>query len=165
MYECMTDAGTTQDNFILPAPPVGGLPISQDWLDRIKFVYDRSVPIILPSGKSKTDLAAESAFSLPLMPTWLGTQHKIMFLLAIFKKTHFRIAIPIKGCSSFSFIYNRAWRHESESVKIINLDADAFFISSRALMIAQISAVKIDAESGNLMENGKTSTCHIIPIP
>ena len=28
---CMTDAGTTQDNFILPAPPVGGLPISQDW--------------------------------------------------------------------------------------------------------------------------------------
>ena len=29
----MTDAGTTQDNFILPALPVGGLPISQDWLD------------------------------------------------------------------------------------------------------------------------------------
>ena len=28
----MTDAGTTQDNFILPAPPVGGLPICQDWL-------------------------------------------------------------------------------------------------------------------------------------
>ena len=80
-----------------------------------------------------------------------------MFLMAIFKKTHFRIAIPIKGCSSF--IYNRAWRHENESVKIINLDADAFFIFSRAL-IAQISAVKIDAESGNLMENvvsdGKT---------
>ena len=42
----------------------------------------------------------------------------------------------------------------------MNLYADAFFISSRALMIAQISAVKIDAESGNLMENsvsdGKT---------
>ena len=32
----MTDAGTTQDNFILPAPPVEGLPISQDWLDRWK---------------------------------------------------------------------------------------------------------------------------------
>ena len=35
-----------------------------------------------------------------------------------------------------------------------------FKIFSRALMIAQISAVKIDAESGNLMENvmsdGKT---------
>ena len=47
----MTDADTTQDNFILPAPPVGGLPISKDWLDRMKFVYDRTVPIILPSGK------------------------------------------------------------------------------------------------------------------
>ena len=35
---CMTDAGTTQDNFILPAPPVGGLPISKDWLDRMKLV-------------------------------------------------------------------------------------------------------------------------------
>ena len=102
-------------------------------------------------GKSKSDLAAESAFSLPLMPTWLGTQQKRMSLLAIFKKTHFCIAIPIKGCSSF--IYNRAWRHESEYVKIINLDADAFLIFSRALMIGQISAVKIDAESGNLMEN------------
>ena len=30
---CMTDAGTTQDSFILPAPHVGGLSISQDWLD------------------------------------------------------------------------------------------------------------------------------------
>ena len=48
---CMTDAGTTQNNFILPAPPVGGLPISQDWLDRMKLVYDRTVPIILPSEK------------------------------------------------------------------------------------------------------------------
>ena len=37
---CMTNAGTTQDNFILPAPPIGGLPISQDWLERMKLVYD-----------------------------------------------------------------------------------------------------------------------------
>ena len=35
---CMTDAVTAQDNFILPAPPVGGLPISQDGLDRLKLV-------------------------------------------------------------------------------------------------------------------------------
>ena len=42
----------------------------------------------------------------------------------------------------------------------MNLDADVFFISSRALIIAQISAVKIDVKSDNLMENlvsdGKT---------
>ena len=44
--------GMTQDNFILPAPPVGGLPISQDWLDRMKLVHDRTIPIILPSGKN-----------------------------------------------------------------------------------------------------------------
>ena len=48
----MTDAGTTQDNFILPAPPVGELTISQDWLDIIKLVRNRTIPIILPSGKS-----------------------------------------------------------------------------------------------------------------
>ena len=35
-------AGTTQDYFILPAPPVGGLPISQDWLDRMKLVCNRT---------------------------------------------------------------------------------------------------------------------------
>ena len=89
----MTDAGTTQDYFILPAPPVGGLPISQDWLDRMKLVHDRTVPIILPSGKdilvdtmfktlvrgkSKADLAAESAFSLPLMPVCAESRGGIM---------------------------------------------------------------------------------------
>ena len=89
-----------------------------------------------------------------------------MSLLAIFKKTHFRIAIPIRGRSTF--IYNTAWRHESESVKNINLDAVAFLISSIAVMIAQISAVKIDAESGNLMDNlvsdGKT-VAHATEFP
>ena len=45
---CMTDAGTTQDYFILPALPVGGLPISQDMLDRMKRASERTIPIILP---------------------------------------------------------------------------------------------------------------------
>ena len=43
---CMTDAGTTQDNFILPAPPVGGLPISQDWLDRCVTILILNICII-----------------------------------------------------------------------------------------------------------------------
>ena len=51
----MTDAGTTQDNFILPALPVGGLPISQDWLDRMKLVHNHTIPIILPSRKNILD--------------------------------------------------------------------------------------------------------------
>ena len=58
---CMTDAGTTQDNFILPVPPVGGLPISQDWLDRMKLVHDRTVLIILPSGE---DILADTMFKI-----------------------------------------------------------------------------------------------------
>ena len=49
---CMTDADTTQDNFILPAPPVGGLPIYQDRRDRMKLVCDGTIPIILPSGNN-----------------------------------------------------------------------------------------------------------------
>ena len=49
---CMTDAGTTQDNLILPALSVGGLPISQDRPDRMKFVHDRTIPIIFASGKN-----------------------------------------------------------------------------------------------------------------
>ena len=110
---CMTNAGTTHDNFILQAPPVAGLPITQDRLDRMKLVRDRTIPVIvssgsnilaatiqgtptLPRGNSGADLAEESAFSLPLMPTKLVTQPKIMSSLAKFKKTHFRVIIPIK---------------------------------------------------------------------
>ena len=55
---CMTDAGTTQDNFILPAPPVGGLPLSQDWFGRMKLV-----PIILPSGKN---ILADTMFKITI---------------------------------------------------------------------------------------------------
>ena len=68
---CMTDAGTTQDNFILPAPPVGGLPISQDWLDRMKFVRDRTIPIILPSGKN---ILADTMFKITIGYTNLGSR-------------------------------------------------------------------------------------------
>ena len=49
----MTDAGTTQRLFlkICPEPPVEGLPISQDRLDGMKLVRNRSRPLNLPSGK------------------------------------------------------------------------------------------------------------------
>ena len=64
---CMTDAGTTQDYFILPAPPVGGLPISQDWLDRMKLVRDRT----MPSGK---DILVDTMFKIIIGYTNLGTR-------------------------------------------------------------------------------------------
>ena len=44
----------TLDNFILPAPPTGGLPTSQDQLDRMKLVCDHTVPISFPSGMNIT---------------------------------------------------------------------------------------------------------------
>ena len=50
---CMTDAGSTQDNFIVAASPVAGAPISQDWLHRTKFVRNRNIPIILLRGRKE----------------------------------------------------------------------------------------------------------------
>ena len=106
------------DNFILPTPPVGGLPISQHWLDRMKLVWNRTIQITLQNknkGKFTADLAtAETTFSLPLTPTWLGTEQKIMSLLKKFKMSHFRITVSNKGRSSF--MYCKTLRHESESV-------------------------------------------------
>ena len=65
----MTDAGTTQDNFIIPAQPVGGLPISQDWLGRMKLVRNSTIPIILPSGKN---ILVDTMFKIILGYTNLG---------------------------------------------------------------------------------------------
>ena len=41
-----------QDNFIIPAPPVRGLPTYHDWSDRMKLVCNSTILIILPSGKN-----------------------------------------------------------------------------------------------------------------
>ena len=75
----MTDAGTTQDNFIVSAPPVGRMPSSRDWLDRMKLVSARTIPIILPSRKnnyigrynvSNQHRARQPWHETTLMQTW-----------------------------------------------------------------------------------------------
>ena len=48
-----------------------GLPISQDWLNRMKIVRDRTIPIILPSGK---DILADTMFKISVGYTNLGTR-------------------------------------------------------------------------------------------
>ena len=48
----MTDAGRTQDNFILSSLPVVGLLISKYLLDKMKLVCDHTIPIILTSGNN-----------------------------------------------------------------------------------------------------------------
>ena len=65
----MPNVGTTQDSFILPAPPVGGLPISKDTLDRMKLVRNRTIPITLPSGKN---ILADTMFKSSIGHTNLG---------------------------------------------------------------------------------------------
>ena len=75
MYEwgqmCMTDAGTTQDDFILPALPVGRLPISHDRFERMMLVCNHTIPIILPSGKN---ILADTMFKIIVGYTNLGTK-------------------------------------------------------------------------------------------
>ena len=73
MYEwvkCVWPMRAQQYNFILPAPPVG-LPISQDWLDTMKLVHDRTIPIILPSGK---EIWVDTMFKIIIWYTNLGTR-------------------------------------------------------------------------------------------
>ena len=105
---CMTDAGTTQTNFNLPALPVGCLPISQDWLDRMKLVRNFTIPINLPSGNNilvnmlfkinigytnldtrqiQSRLGSRVCLFIALMPIQLGTQQKIMSTDKICKDT------------------------------------------------------------------------------
>ena len=62
-------AGTTEDNFILPTPPVGGMTISQDRIDRMKDVRNRTIPITLPSGKN---ILADTMFKISIVHISLG---------------------------------------------------------------------------------------------
>ena len=77
---CMTDASTTQDNFIFPAPPVGGLPIFQDQLNITKLVRNHTIPIILPSGKT---VLADTTFKIITGYTNVGMR-QIQYRLEIF---------------------------------------------------------------------------------
>ena len=66
----MADPGTTQDNFILPSPPVRGLSISQDQPHKMKLVLDRTIPIILLNGNN---ILADKVFKISIVHTNLDT--------------------------------------------------------------------------------------------
>ena len=59
----------TQDNFIIPVPPVGGLPISQYRLDRMNIVRDCTISIISPV-----------IFTLGLMKRWTLLPSPLLYL-------------------------------------------------------------------------------------
>ena len=65
----MPDAGTTQDNFILPAPPVGGLPLSHNWLDSMQRVRNQTIPITLTTGNN---ILSDTMFKISKGYTNLG---------------------------------------------------------------------------------------------
>ena len=111
--------------------PVGGLPISQ------KLSRDRTIPIILPSGK---DILADTIIKITIGYTNLGTRQiqcrlgsKVCLFIALNasmagyptknnvffgkKNKHFHNTILIKGYSSY--IHCKDWRHESESAHFI----------------------------------------------
>ena len=128
----MTDAGRTQDNFILSSLPVVGLLLSKYLLDKMKLVCDHTIPIILTSGNN---ILVNMAFKISvwytnfdtrkiqsrlgnnvcclfiaLKPIYLGTR-QIISLLAKVKKPNFSITNIIKG--SFSFILLTGCYHEA----------------------------------------------------
>ena len=67
----MYEWGTIQDNFILPTLSVRGLPISPEWLDKMKLVCNCIIPIILPSGKN---MLVHFIFKIIIGYTNLGTR-------------------------------------------------------------------------------------------
>ena len=117
----------------------------QNWLDRMKLVCNRTIPITLPSGKNiladtmfKSQYRAhqpwhESSTSMSRYPSYhhpnLGTGKRYLRVYIHLRFRHARsraqplawpvtlsvAGIPIKGYSSF--IDCKAWRHDCESVK------------------------------------------------
>ena len=124
------------------------------------MIFKISVWYTIPA---RADLVVESAFILPLMTIWLGNQQKIMSLLTKIVKTHTFISSSQSRDVAVSNVV-KPGDTKLESVKIIYLDATESLMYSRALIITQISAVNMDAESGNLMDitvsDGNTSTSH-----
>ena len=137
----------------------------------MKFVRDRTIPIILSSGKNilkclKSFNIGYNNLGTRQIQCRLGSKvclfivtnvNKKSFLFWKHLKTHFRITIPIKGCFSFMWcktLQTRKWVCKNYVFQCNRITG------SRALMIGQTSAVNTDAESSNLMEitvfDGKT---------
>ena len=51
----------TQDNFILPAMPIRGMPMSKDRVERMKLVHNLTITVILPS---RNNILADMMFKI-----------------------------------------------------------------------------------------------------
>ena len=91
------------------------------------------------------DLAALFAWSFPLMPVWLGTQH-ICISLSFDKVFNWQTILIINGWSNFLFFSDS--NTDSESEKMMNLLFLDSEMRSRAILIAQASALNIEVSFG-----------------
>ena len=72
--------------------------------------------------------------------------------------------IQIKACSSF--IHCKDWKLESESMKLMYLDEDAFPVSSMDLMIVQVQPVNMGLfQPATLCTSQLTFHCESFLIP
>ena len=65
-------------------------------------------------------LAARSAFSFPLIPVWLGSQHRVIYRFWVWRKCSSSRIFRMRGCSNF--LFTSACKHDFESEKIIYLE-------------------------------------------
>ena len=138
---------------------------------RMKLVLNRTIPIILPSGRN---ILVNMVFKISIRYTNLDTrliQSKLGSRVCLFINSKANMVAYLywqnfkdtlsyfsqKGCSSFIYLKRGDTKG---SVKIIYVHETESLICSSSSVIAQISAVNMDAESGNIMEitisNGKT---------
>ena len=94
-----------------------------------------------PVVRIMVDLTALSAGSFPLMPVWLETQ-RICISLSFDKFFNLQSILLINGWSNFLFYSDSNTDNESEKmVNLLFLDSE---IRSRAILIVQASALKIE---------------------
>ena len=125
------DAGTTENNFILPAPPVGGLPISQDRLDRMNLVRDHTTPIIFKWEEYVDYIVFKiRLFITPNMAEY-PTKNKVFIGKKYNKNTTHTFISPSQS-RHVPVSYVVKLGDTKMSVKIIYLDATESFICSRA---------------------------------
>ena len=93
---------------------------------------------------SRAAFAAESACSLPRMPTWLGTQQNITFLDSAWIDDNISSVVILKrSCDSLDNAYNAYLKSE----KMTKLSLFLPLIYFKAVQIADNYAVKINALS------------------
>ena len=103
------------------------------------------------TSSSRLALASLSALSLPMIPIWLGIQHRVTCFLFLSSRVCFmrNFWISVLVISSFSM----ACIQESESVKMMNFFRLESWIILSASISATASAEKILLSSGSRVGN------------